>query len=68
MLAGDRLRPDLADAGLDVDLDILEETGAEGIGLCRTEHMFFDAERLPAMRSTLGLSGRSRGHGTGADG
>ena len=23
------------------------ELGAEGIGLCRTEHMFFDAERIP---------------------
>ena len=22
--------------------------GAEGIGLCRTEHMFFDADRIPA--------------------
>ncbi|MCK7469040.1 MAG: hypothetical protein MZU91_13525 [Desulfosudis oleivorans] len=21
--------------------------GAEGIGLCRTEHMFFETERLP---------------------
>jgi len=25
------------------------ELGAEGIGLCRTEHMFFDAERLLAL-------------------
>jgi pyruvate,orthophosphate dikinase len=24
--------------------------GAEGIGLCRTEHMFFDAERIAAVR------------------
>ena len=24
--------------------------GAEGIGLCRTEHMFFDDERIDAMR------------------
>ena len=23
------------------------ELGAQGIGLCRTEHMFFDEERLP---------------------
>ena len=27
--------------------------GAEGIGLCRTEHMFFDADRLPAMREMI---------------
>ena len=24
--------------------------GAQGIGLCRTEHMFFDADRISAMR------------------
>jgi pyruvate, orthophosphate dikinase len=27
--------------------------GAEGIGLCRTEHMFFDEERIPAMREMI---------------
>ena len=27
--------------------------GAQGIGLCRTEHMFFDASRLPAMREMI---------------
>ena len=27
--------------------------GAEGIGLCRTEHMFFDETRLPAMREMI---------------
>ena len=27
--------------------------GAEGIGLCRTEHMFLDPERLPAVRQML---------------
>ena len=27
--------------------------GAEGIGLCRTEHMFFDAERIPAIRQMI---------------
>ncbi|MDS9467177.1 putative PEP-binding protein [Paracoccus sp. MBLB3053] len=26
---------------------------AQGIGLCRTEHMFFDDERLPAMREMI---------------
>ena len=27
--------------------------GAEGIGLCRTEHMFFDAERIPKIRKMI---------------
>src|SRR6476660_1938358 len=27
--------------------------GAEGIGLCRTEHMFFDGDRLTAMREMI---------------
>ncbi|WP_422487095.1 pyruvate, phosphate dikinase [Gudongella sp. DL1XJH-153] len=27
--------------------------GAEGIGLCRTEHMFFDEERIPAVRRMI---------------
>ena len=27
--------------------------GAEGIGLTRTEHMFFDADRIPAMREMI---------------
>lgn len=27
--------------------------GAQGIGLCRTEHMFFDEDRIPAMREMI---------------
>lgn len=27
--------------------------GAEGIGLCRTEHMFFDENRIPAVREMI---------------
>ena len=27
--------------------------GAQGIGLCRTEHMFFDADRIPAIRRMI---------------
>ena len=27
--------------------------GAEGIGLCRTEHMFFEPERIPKMRKMI---------------
>ncbi|MCI7412142.1 pyruvate, phosphate dikinase [Hornefia butyriciproducens] len=29
------------------------EFGAEGIGLCRTEHMFFEEERIPAIREMI---------------
>lgn len=29
------------------------ELGAEGIGLCRTEHMFFEAERIETMRAMI---------------
>lgn len=29
------------------------EFGAEGIGLCRTEHMFFNEDRIPAMREMI---------------
>ncbi|MEO8225816.1 MAG: pyruvate, phosphate dikinase [Gemmatimonadota bacterium] len=37
--------------------------GAEGIGLCRTEHMFFEGDRLTAMREMIvarDLAGRQR--------
>jgi pyruvate,orthophosphate dikinase len=27
--------------------------GAEGVGLCRTEHMFFDEDRIPAVREMI---------------
>ncbi|HET8634015.1 MAG TPA: pyruvate, phosphate dikinase [Gemmatimonadales bacterium] len=39
------------------------EFGAEGIGLCRTEHMFFEGDRLSAMREMIVASdaeGRKR--------
>ena len=29
------------------------ELGAEGIGLCRTEHMFFEADRIAALREMI---------------
>ncbi len=29
------------------------EFGAEGIGLCRTEHMFFEEDRIPAIRQMI---------------
>jgi pyruvate,orthophosphate dikinase len=39
------------------------EFGAEGIGLCRTEHMFFEGQRIQAMREMIlapNLEGRRR--------
>jgi pyruvate, orthophosphate dikinase len=35
------------------DSRVAREFGAEGIGLCRTEHMFFDAERILAVRQMI---------------
>ncbi len=29
------------------------ELGAEGIGLCRTEHMFFEEDRIPKIRKMI---------------
>lgn len=42
------------------DVKVAREFGAEGIGLCRTEHMFFDAERIPVVRSMI-LAGTKDG-------
>jgi pyruvate,orthophosphate dikinase len=35
------------------DVRVALEFGAEGIGLCRTEHMFFDASRIAAVREMI---------------
>jgi pyruvate,orthophosphate dikinase len=35
------------------DSKVAREFGAEGIGLCRTEHMFFEAERIDAVREMI---------------
>ena len=35
------------------DTKIAIELGAEGIGLCRTEHMFFEEERIPKIRKMI---------------
>ncbi len=42
-----------ANADSPKDAKIALELGAEGIGLCRTEHMFFEKERLFAMREMI---------------
>ena len=42
-------------ANADIPRDAIQARafGAEGIGLCRTEHMFFAEERLPHMRAMI---------------
>ncbi len=35
------------------DAKVAYEFGAQGIGLCRTEHMFFEGERIMAMREMI---------------
>ena len=35
------------------DAQVARDFGAEGIGLCRTEHMFFDAARITAVRQMI---------------
>ena len=35
------------------DVEVAKAFGAEGIGLCRTEHMFFDATRIPVVRAMI---------------
>jgi len=35
------------------DCRMARQFGAEGIGLCRTEHMFFDADRILAVREMI---------------
>jgi len=42
-----------ANADTPHDADVAREFGAEGIGLCRTEHMFFDSERISAVREMI---------------
>ncbi|MGI9649165.1 MAG: pyruvate, phosphate dikinase [Acidimicrobiia bacterium] len=42
-----------ANADYPVDAERAREYGAEGIGLCRTEHMFFEQERLPIVQRMI---------------
>jgi len=45
------------------DSQVARDFGAEGIGLCRTEHMFFEGERIMAVREMIlaaDLDGRKR--------
>ncbi|HEY8462717.1 MAG TPA: pyruvate, phosphate dikinase [Bacillota bacterium] len=42
-----------ANADTPKDAAVALKFGAEGIGLCRTEHMFFEPDRIPAMREMI---------------
>lgn len=42
-----------ANAEMAQDARMARDFGAEGIGLCRTEHMFFEGDRLVAMREMI---------------
>jgi pyruvate,orthophosphate dikinase len=42
-----------ANADYPRDAERARELGAEGIGLCRTEHMFFETERLPIFQKLI---------------
>jgi len=42
-----------ANADTALDARMARELGAEGIGLCRTEHMFLSPERLPVVRAMI---------------
>ena len=42
-----------ANADTPTDARVAVKFGAEGIGLCRTEHMFFDADRIQAVREMI---------------
>ena len=42
-----------ANADTPADAELARRLGAEGIGLCRTEHMFFEGDRIRAMREMI---------------
>src|SRR5205807_1126584 len=42
-----------ANADTPTDARVALKFGTEGIGLCRTEHMFFDADRIVAVREMI---------------
>jgi pyruvate,orthophosphate dikinase len=55
-----------ANAETPLDCRTAREFGAEGVGLCRTEHMFFDPERVTAVRQMI-LAEREAGRRAALD-
>src|SRR4051794_773791 len=56
-----------ANADTGEDARKAREFGAEGIGLCRTEHMFMDESRLPAVRRMILAEGEDEGEAAPAE-
>jgi len=52
-----------ANAETPLDAETARKFGAEGIGLCRTEHMFFDPARISAVRQMI-MANDERGRRT----
>jgi pyruvate,orthophosphate dikinase len=55
-----------ANADTPADARTARGFGAEGIGLCRTEHMFFEGQRIVAMREMI-LAGDAKGRRAALD-
>src|SRR6202049_3553324 len=53
-----------ANADTPLDARTARRFGAEGIGLCRTEHMFFDDNRITAVREMI-MADDAEGRRTG---
>jgi pyruvate, orthophosphate dikinase len=49
-----------ANADYPKDAERARRYGAEGVGLCRTEHMFFEAERLPIVQEMIMATSKAR--------
>lgn len=45
----------MLNAGLDLDLDMLDQAGADGVGLFRTEFQFLVSETLPSLQDQIAL-------------
>jgi pyruvate, orthophosphate dikinase len=49
-----------ANADYPKDAERARRHGAEGVGLCRTEHMFFEPERLPTVQEMIMATSKAR--------
>jgi pyruvate,orthophosphate dikinase len=49
-----------ANADYPKDAERARRYGAQGVGLCRTEHMFFESERLPIVQEMIMATSKSR--------
>jgi pyruvate,orthophosphate dikinase len=49
-----------ANADYPRDAERARRYGAQGVGLCRTEHMFFEEERLPIVQEMIMATSKAR--------